>query len=261
MKRLGFIGMGNMAQALVTGFVNSGKVMGDDICAYAPNQEKLAKNCEILGIRPCATLEDVVMASDTIFVACKPYQIESVVEQLGNKLSGKSILSVAASWDFEKFKMVLPYNAKIQCIMPNTPVSVSEGVLLVAEENSWDKEDRLQLLDLLGSVGRVVELPTRLMDAGMAISGCGPAFVDMIIESLADGAVKNGLQRKQAYELVCQTLIGSAKLQLETGIHPGQLKDNVCSPGGWTIKGVASLEESGIRSAFIKAIDAVLDEK
>ena len=100
-----------------------------------------------------------------------------------------------------------------------------------------------------------LELPTRLMNAGMAVSGCGPAFVDMIIEALADGAVKNGIQRKQAYELVCQTLIGSAKLQLETGIHPGELKDNVCSPGGVTIKGVAVLEEEGIRSALIKAID------
>ena len=143
--------------------------------------------------------------------------------------------------------------------MPNTPVAVSEGVLLVAEENDWGEEERLWMLDLLGGVGRVVQLPTRLMDAGMAISGCGPAFVDMIIEAIADGGVKNGLQRKQAYELVCQTLIGSAKLQMETGKHPGQLKDEVCSPGGWTIKGVAALEKSGIRSAFIEAIDTILE--
>ena len=96
------------------------------------------------------------------------------------------------------------------------------------------------------------------MNAGMAISGCGPAFMDMIIEALADAAVKNGIGRAQAYELVCRTMIGSAALQLATGAHPGQLKDNVCSPGGTTIKGVASLEESGIRSALIKAVDAVL---
>ncbi|MBR5516640.1 MAG: pyrroline-5-carboxylate reductase [Firmicutes bacterium] len=259
MKKLGFIGMGNMAQALVKGFVASGKVKGEDVYAYAPTQDKLARNCESLGINHCLALENVVDECDTIFVACKPYQIEEVVSQLGKKLCGKSILSVAASWDFDKFKGVVPASTKIQCIMPNTPVAVAEGVLLVAEENDWDKEDRNELMELLGSVGRVVELPTRLMDAGMAISGCGPAFVDMIIEALADGAVKNGLQRAQAYQLVSQTLVGSAKLQLETGKHPGQLKDEVCSPGGWTIKGVASLEKSGIRTAFIEAIDAILE--
>lgn len=260
MKKLGFIGMGNMGQALVKGFVDSGKVASENICAYAPNQQKLIDNCELLGIKPCTSLEEIAVNSDTIFIACKPYQVEDVVKQLGNKLRGKSVLSVAASWDYEKFKGVLPEDTKIQCIMPNTPVSVSKGVLLVAEENSWDKEDREQLLWLLESIGRVVELPTRLMDAGMAISGCGPAFMDMIIEALADGGVKNGLQRKQAYELVCQTMIGSAELQLATGKHPGQLKDEVCSPGGWTIKGVSSLEKSGIRAAFIKAIDDILED-
>ena len=259
MEKLGFIGMGNMAQALVKGFVTSGKVKGEDIYAYAPNQEKLNKNCEALGIVACTSLEETVDACDTVFMACKPYQIEGVIGQLGDRLCGKSILSVAASWDFDRFKGVLPEGVKVQCIMPNTPVAVSEGVLLVAEENDWEKDDRVALLDLLGSVGQVVELPTRLMDAGMAISGCGPAFVDMIIEALADGGVKNGLQRAQAYKLVSQTLLGSAKLQLETGKHPGQLKDEVCSPGGWTIKGVASLEKSGIRTAFIEAIDSILE--
>lgn len=259
MNRIGFIGMGNMAQALAAGFVASEKVKGTDIYAYAPNQEKLAKNCQKLGICPCGSLAEMAENSDTIFIACKPYQVEEVIKDLGNILENKSMVSVAASWDFDKYKAILPKSAKIQCIMPNTPVSVSEGVLLVAEENNWDSAEKKELLGLLNSVGRVIELPTRLMDAGMAISGCGPAFLDMVIEALADGAVKNGIQRKQAYELVCQTMIGSAKLQLESGIHPGQLKDNVCSPGGLTIKGVASLEESGIRAAFIKAVDRVLE--
>lgn len=259
MRKLGFIGMGNMGQALAKGFVSSGKIKGKDIFAYAPNQEKLHTNCNELGIVACDNLKDAVCNGDIIVMACKPYQIDTVLAELGDYLCEKTILSVAASWDFDKYEKVLPASTKVQCIMPNTPVAVSEGVLLVAEENSMDKDDREWILDLLGSCGRVVELSTRLMDAGMAISGCGPAFVDMIIEALADGGVKNGLQRKQAYELVCQTLIGSAKLQLESGKHPGQLKDEVCSPGGWTIKGVASLEKSGIRTAFIEAIDAILE--
>ena len=142
--------------------------------------------------------------------------------------------------------------------MPNTPVAVSRGVLLVEEENDWQEEERRQLFDVLSSTGRVIELPDRLMTAAMAISGCGPAFMDMIIEALGDAAVKNGIQRKQAYELAAQTMAGSAQLMLDTGLHPGQLKDNVCSPGGTTIKGVASLEESGLRYAFIKAVDAIV---
>ena len=259
MRKLGFIGMGNMGQALAKGFVQSGKIAGENIYAYAPNLEKLDINCERLGIVACHTLESVAKECEIIVVACKPYQIEDVIGELDGKLEGKAILSVAASWDYERYRAVLPESVKVQCIMPNTPVAVSEGVLLVAEENDWDYQERQWMLDLLESVGKVVELPTRLMDAGMAISGCGPAFVDMIIEALADGGVKNGLQRKQAYELVCQTLIGSAKLQLDTGKHPGQLKDEVCSPGGWTIKGVVSLEKSGIRTAFIEAIDAILE--
>ncbi len=258
MKKLGFIGMGNMAQALVKGFVNAGKIEPKDICAYAPNQDKLKKNCEELGIEPCESLEDVAGTSGVIVVACKPYQVEEVIRNLGDALCDKLILSVAASWDFEKYKAVLPAGSRVQCIMPNTAVAVSEGVLLVAEENDWDEDHRNWMLDILGGVGKVVELPTRLMDAGMALSGCGTAFMDMIMEAMADGGVKNGLQRAQAYELVSQTMLGSAKLQLETKKHPGQLKDEVCSPGGWTIKGVASLEKSGIRAAFIQAIDEIL---
>lgn len=259
MKKLGFIGMGNMGQALAKGFVSSGKIKGEEVFAYAPNQEKLELNCKNLGIKPCASLEELACQADIIIMACKPYQIEAVLDTLGTKLCGKAVVSIAAGWGFADYHLRLPQGARIQCIMPNTPVAVSEGVILVEEENNLHQEDREFILELLESVSRVVELPTRLMDAGMAISGCGPAFVDMIIEALADGGVKNGLQRKQAYELVCQTLIGSAKLQLDTGKHPGQLKDEVCSPGGWTIKGVASLEKSGIRTAFIEAIDAILE--
>lgn len=258
MKKIGFIGMGNMAQAMVKGFSQSEKINGRDIYAFAPNQEKLIKNCGILGINPCATAAEAVEKSDMIFMACKPYQIDDVIGDLGSKLEGKSIVSVAAGWDFDRYRKALPEGAKVQCIMPNTPVSVSKGVLLVEEENDLTEEDRKFLLELLESVGRVIELPSRLMEAGSAVSGCGPAFIDMVIEAIGDAAVKNGIQRKQAYEMVCQTMIGSAELQLKTGIHPGQLKDNVCSPGGTTIRGVAALEEAGMRSAFIKAIDAVI---
>lgn len=258
MEKIGFIGMGNMAQAMVSGFKASGAAENARIYAFAPHQEKLKKNCERLGITPLGTVNELADSCDTIFMACKPYQIEGVLKQLGDGIKGKQIVSVAAGWNYDKYRQILPEETAVQCIMPNTPAAVSKGVFLIQEENDWDEEERRGLLSLLSHIGKVIELPDRLMNAGMAVSGCGPAFMDMVIEALGDAAVKNGIQRAQAYELVCQTMIGSAELMLATGIHPGQLKDNVCSPGGTTIKGVASLEESGIRSAFIKAVDAVV---
>lgn len=260
MKKIGFVGMGNMAQAMVTGFIQSKMIDGSDIFGFAPNLKKLAANCQRLGINPCSSLNELIEKCDTLFIACKPYQIDDVLAEIKDKLKGKSLLSVAAGWDFDRYKKALPAGVKVQCIMPNTPVAVSKGVLLVEQENDWDEDERKQLLELLGAVGMVAELPNRLMTAGMAISGCGPAFMDMVIEALGDAAVKNGIQRKQAYELACQTMAGSAELMMATGMHPGQLKDNVCSPGGTTIKGVASLEESGIRYAFIKAVDNIIKD-
>ena len=245
MNKISFIGMGNMAQAMVAGFTASGKVKGSDIYAYAPDQQKLAGNCGRLGINQCGTIEDAASSCDTLIMACKPYQIDDVLSKIGDSLSGKAIVSVAAGWNLDRYKKALPEDARVQCIMPNTPVAVSRGVLLVEEENDWQEEERKQLFDILSSTGRVIELPDRLMTAAMAISGCGPAFMD-------------GIQRKQAYELAAQTMAGSAQLMLDTGLHPGQLKDNVCSPGGTTIKGVASLEESGLRYAFIKAVDEIV---
>ena len=191
-------------------------------------------------------------------MACKPYQIEDVLKELGDEICGKAVVSVAAGWNYQRYRSALPADARIQFIMPNTPAAVGEGVFLAEEENDLMEEERNFLFELLTAVGMVKELPSRLMDAAMAISGCGPAFMDMIIEALGDAGVKNGLQRKDAYELACFTMVGSARLKMETGLHPGELKDNVCSPAGTTIKGVASLEESGIRYAFIKAIDEVL---
>ena len=206
----------------------------------------------------CSSLKEVSQKSDMIFMACKPYQIEDVLKELGDEICGKAVVSVAAGWNYQRYRSALPADARIQFIMPNTPAAVGEGVFLAEEENDLMEEERNFLFELLTAVGRVKELPSRLMDAAMAISGCGPAFMDMIIEALGDAGVKNGLQRKDAYELACFTMVGSARLKMETGLHPGELKDNVCSPAGTTIKGVASLEESGIRYAFIKAIDEVL---
>lgn len=257
MKKLGFIGMGNMAQALCAGFVK-GSVKKENVYAYAPNQEKLKANSEKLGFIPCASLKEVVKHADTLIMACKPYQIEEVLHEVKKELSGKTLISVAAGWTYEKYSLLLGSDVRIQYVMPNTPAMVGEGVLLFEETNSLLPEEREEIKNLFASTGVVIELPTKLMSAGMAITGCGPAFVDLMMEAYGDAAVKYGIPRACAYQMVSQMILGSAKLQLETGTHPGVLKDNVCSPGGTTIKGVAALEEAGFRNACIHSIDAIL---
>ena len=261
MKKLGFIGMGNMAQALCKGFVQSGLINKEDIFAYAPHYDKLAVNSEKYGFVPCRTPEELTGQADTVIMACKPYQIESVLDSIGDELKGKALVSVAAGWDFDKYADYVDSSVRVQFVMPNTPAMVGEGVLLFEDKNSLKPDEREEIKDLFAAVGQVVELSSNLMGIGGAISGCGPAFVDLMMEAYADVAVKYGIQRKTAYELVAQTLLGSAKLQLETGEHPGVLKDNVCSPAGTTICGVAALEKAGFRNACIESIDAIMLRK
>lgn len=261
MKQLGFIGMGNMAQAIAAGMIQKNLWNKEDILAFAPNQEKLHKNAEIIGFTPVATLQALLERVDTVIMACKPYQIEAVLKEAGNLMEGKNIVSVALGWNFETYQKYVSENTKVQFIMPNTPARVGEGVFLFEEGNSLEAADREQLKDIFSHLGMVAELPDRLMGIGGAITGCGPAFVDLFIEAFSDAAVKYGIPRAMSYELVSQTILGSAKLQLETGEHPGVLKDAVCSPGGSTIRGVDALEHGGLRATCIDAIDAIMRRK
>lgn len=258
--KIGFIGMGNMAQAIAAGFIYSGRIDGSDVYAYAPHHDKLKANAGKIGFVPAPTPKALVQSSDIIIIACKPYQIKDVLSEVAEDLKGKAIISVAAGWVFDTFYEILKDDVRIQCIMPNTPAMVGEGVLLFERKNSLKDEERNEMMDMFGSLGIVEELPTELMGIGGAISGCGPAFMDMVMEAYADAAVKYGIPRTLAYRLVGQTMLGSAKLQLESGTHPGALKDAVCSPGGTTIRGVAALEKAGLRSACIESIDAVMNK-
>ena len=252
--KLGFIGMGNMGYALAEGLVKFAGISPEDICAYAPNYEKLLKNAEKLGFVPSKTLEEIKQA-DTIVMACKPYQIESVLAELGD-ISGKNILSVAFGWDLAKYSEYVDINkVGVQYTIPNTPVSIGAGVILMETESSMTESDRNDLIDILSKFSKVVELDAKLMTAGSAIAGSAPAFVDVFIEALADGGVKNGIPRAKAYEIIPQMVIGAAKLMQETGLHPGVLKDQVCSPGGTTIRGVDAMEKGGVRAAMIDAVD------
>lgn len=256
MKKIGFIGMGNMARAMAVAFIASGKVKAEDVYAFAPNQEKLKKNGEAVGFTPCADVISLVKASDVVFMACKPYQIEDVLAQVKDLLAGKMLVSVAIGWDFDTYMAHMNENTRVQYIMPNTPCQVGEGVFLMEKKNSLTDEERTWLCDLLSGCGSVVELPGHLIGPGSAVSGCGPAFVSMMMEAMADAAVKHGIPRQEAYKMVAQMVIGTGKLMLESGQHPGVMKDAVCSPGGTTIRGVIALEHAGMRAAFMDAVDA-----
>lgn len=255
---IGFIGFGNMAMAMAEALIKHGDFDPKKIYAYAPNKEKLKINCSKYNVNPSESIGDLLKNCETVVVACKPYQVEKVLQEAGTVLTGKSIVSVAYGWKFDDYVKVLPEGAKVQCILPNTPMAVGEGVIIAEEKNNLDENYRKDLFSLFEKTGKVIVMPSNLIEAAAAISGCGPAFIDMVIEAMGDGGVKNGIPRDKVYDLVCQTMIGAAKLQMDTGIHPGKLKDRVCSPGGTTIKGVAKLEKEGIRYAFISAIDACL---
>ena len=261
MEKLGFIGMGNMGQALAGGFIRSGKLSGDRIFAYAPDTEKLRKNAGKTGFQPMPDLSALIDECDTLLMACKPFQVESVLEEAGAALEGKALLSVALGWNYRRYREILGEGTRIQFIMPNTPAMTGEGVLLFEKEHSLYEEERKEIMALFETVGYVTELPSSLMEIGGAVSGCGPAFVDLLIEAYADAAVKYGIPRKDAYRIVAQTVLGTAKLQLESGLHPGELKDHVCSPGGSTIRGVAELEKKGFRHACIASVDAVMGKE
>ncbi|MBR0381364.1 MAG: pyrroline-5-carboxylate reductase [Eubacterium sp.] len=258
MKKTGFIGMGNMATAIASGMIGKGLAKGQDILAYAPHYDKLRRNADRIGFVPVEDIKEMVRDCDTLIMACKPYQIEEVLDQIGSLLGGKALLSIAAGWDFDRYAPLLPPETRFQFIMPNTPVMVGEGVLLFEEKNSLLAEEREEWIRVFGALGMVRSIPSRLMGIAGAITGCGPAFIDMVIEALGDAGVKYGIARKDAYAMAAKMIAGSARLQLETGEHPGVLKDMVCSPAGTTIRGVDALEHAGLRAAMIDAIDRIM---
>lgn len=257
-KTIAFLGMGNMAQAIARGFLRSGQVTPAQLYAYAPHQDKLKKNADRIGFTPCASLTQAVTAADISVMCCKPYQIEAVLKEIAPLLKGKILLSVAAGWNYERYEPLLLPDTRFQFIMPNTPAQTGSGVLLFEARHSLEEAERQEIMRLFESLGLVRELPASLMGIGGTITGCGPAFVDLMLEAFADAAVKYGIPRTLAYELVSQMVMGSAGLQLATGRHPAQLKDEVCSPGGTTILGVDALEKAGFRAACLKAVEAVM---
>lgn len=259
MKKIGFIGMGNMARAIASGFVGSGAVAAGDIYAYAPHYDKLAKYCEPLGICACKSVNELLAEVDTVVMAVKPYVVENVLKEIHDQLADKAFLSVVAGYTLEKYRPLVPETTRVQYVMPNTPCMVSAGVLIFEEATTLTEEERETAMRMFRALGTMEVLPTHLMDAGTAVSGCGPAFVAMMLEAMADAGVKYGLPRETAYRMASQTAVGTGRMQLETEMLPAAIKDGVCSPGGTTIRGVEALEKHGMRYAFMQALKATIE--
>lgn len=255
LQTVGFIGFGNMAQAMARGLLRGGEA--PRLFACAKRWEKLQASAGALGATPCRDAGEVLENTQVLIAAVKPYLIEEVLAPIRDRLEGKLLLSVAAGWDFARFEKILPAGVHHLSAMPNTPVSVGEGVVLLEEESSLTSQELAQVKELLAPLGTVETVPSSQMGIAGTLSGCGPAYAAMFLEALGDAGVLHGLPRDLAYRLAAQMLAGAGKLQLETGEHPGAMKDAVCSPGGTTILGVAELERRGFRGTVIEAVHAV----
>ena len=255
-KKVGFLGAGNMGEAMIKGLLQAGLVQGQTICATDVRAERLEQIAQQYGVRTAASNSALVAGSDVVILAVKPQVMGAVVKEIAGAVDARKLLiSIAAGVATRTLRAYLGRPARLIRVMPNTPALVLEGVTAIARAEGLDPGDLETAQELFGAVGRVVVLDEDALDAVTGLSGSGPAFIAIVIESLADGGVKMGLDRATAMTLAAQTVLGSAKLILETGTHPGQLKDMVASPAGTTIAGISALEEGGVRRTFINAVE------
>ncbi len=253
MKTFGFIGAGNMGGALARAAV---KTLGSAVAISDKAEDKAAALAAELGCKT-APVAQVAASCEYIFLGVKPQVMSSLFEEIAPILAKRTdrfvLVSMAAGLTIDTIRKMAGKDYPMIRIMPNTPASVGEGMILYAPADvTADEVDAF--LAGMAKAGKFCPLAEHLIDAGSAVSGCGPAYVCLFIEALADGGVACGLTRQQAMELAAQTLIGTAKLVLESGQHPGALKDAVCSPGGSTIAGVAALENGGFRGTVMEAV-------
>ena len=255
-RRLGFLGAGNMAAALVGGLVHGEILPPERILASDVKGERLEQLAGEFGIRTTMDNHQLLRESDVVVLAVKPQVIDRVLREIGGEVRGDQlVVSVAAGVPIEALEARLPQGSRVVRAMPNTPATVQAGATAVSGGAHASVDDLRVARELFEAVGRVVVLDEALLDAVTGLSGSGPAYVMLIIEALADGGVKVGLHRDTALLLAAQTVFGSAKLLLDTGEHPGRLKDMVTSPGGTAIAGLHTLESGALRKTLIDAVE------
>lgn len=261
MATYGFIGVGNMGGALARAVCRTAEP--DEIFLANHTLEKAKALAEELGCRVTDN-SAIAESADFIFLGVKPQMMEGLLTEIGPLLAARKtrfvLVSMAAGLTISNIQQMAGGAYPVIRIMPNTPCSIGEGMTLYAcGTEVTEEEEKTFLSDMTGS-GKLIALPEHLIDAGSAVSGCGPAYVDLFLEALADGGVACGLPRAAAMELAAQMVVGSARLQQTSGKHPGVLKDAVCSPGGTTIQGVRALEQSGFRAAAMGAVIAAYEK-
>lgn len=258
MDMIGFIGAGNMATALMQGMMRGG-VSAAELVAYDLSSVRMDAMKE-MGIRTVGSALELAELSQTTVIAVKPKHVGALLDDLNAFANVRDVLSIATGWTQAMLEAALPKATGIARAMPNTPVQVGEGMIVLNENHSLPPERFDALRAALSSCGRVAVVAEPLFDAVTAISGSGPAYVYVFIEALADAGVLNGLPRELAYTLAAQTVLGAGKTVLETGAHPGALKDAVTSPGGTTIEAIYALEKSAFRGAVMQAVDACAEK-
>ncbi len=260
--KIGIIGSGNMGVALFKGMLKSGKYNEKDFIISDKNKKNL-ENLKV-NYNSETTSDNIYLAENSkiIVLAVKPNMIEAVLTEINSRLnSEKLIVSFAVGIELARLaSYIADKNVKIVRTMPNTPMSVGEGMTSVAFNENFTQQDKDTIFKMFESCGRVKELEERLFNVMSALTGSGPALMFEFMEALADGAVRYGLKRDDAYLAAAQVMNGSAKLYLESKTHPGILKDNVCSPGGTTIEAVAALEKNSFRYAVMEAIEKCVEK-
>lgn len=260
--KIGFIGLGNMAEAMIGGMLSKGLVEPEDIIGSAKTSATINKIKDKFNITTVLDNAKVAESVDILFLAVKPIFLDEVIAEIKSAVRPETlIVSIAAGRNLNYLKGAFdrPELKLVRC-MPNTPALVLEGCTGVCAGEGVSEEECNRVVELLSSFGKAIVVPERLMDVVVGVSGSSPAYVFLFIEAMADEAVAEGMPRKQAYEFAAQAVLGSAKLVLETGKHPGELKDMVCSPGGTTIQAVKVLEEKGMRAAVMDAMEACIEK-
>jgi pyrroline-5-carboxylate reductase len=254
-KKIGFIGAGNMGKAMIGGIVKSNLISPSNVIAYAPNAHKLNTLKNEFNIEIGSSAKHIAKIADIIVVAVKPNIYDEILEDIKEDLTkDKIIVTIAAGKSIQNIENILGEDCKIIRTMPNTPALVNEGMSSLCANEMVTNEELEEVKRIFESFGKAEVLPEHLIESVIGVSGSSPAYVFMFIEAMADGAVLGGMARDKAYKFAAQAVLGAAKMVLETGKNPGELKDMVCSPGGTTIEAVRTLEEKGLRSAVIEAM-------
>lgn len=258
---IGFIGLGNMAKAIINGIISEGLVAPEEIIGSAKTAETCEKVAKTYGIETTTDNIKVASLADVLILAVKPQMFPEVIPTIkGMTKKNALIVSIAAGKTIAELEGMLGADQKIVRLMPNTPAMVNAGCTAISPNGNIDKSNLDLIIKICESFGDAEVIKENLMDAFCAIAGSSPAYVFMYMEALADAGVKAGLPRDKAYKFAASSTLGSAKLMLDTKKHPGELKDMVCSPGGTTIEAVHVLEDAGFRAAVLDAVEACYEK-